>query len=573
MGISSAIYDDKSLSLGTGVWLGVALSTDGTKLYVCDYAPDKIHQFTLSIPFDISTGTPDSVSLDVTTQDGSPRAIAFKPDGTKLYVLGDSGNDVIQYGLSVAWDIDSAVYDDVEKDISDTGWSLRSIVFSPDGSAFYVTEEDNRVHQWDMSPAWDIATATNPSKSLDISTETTLPRGLFFNDNGTKVYVIGGTVIYQYGLSVAWDISTGSYDDESFNINSQTTYPWQIHYTGEKFYIVEDDSNKVHQYSFIPSPVLTPSTLTPDDPEFPNPTVTGGVLQIQGVGITVDSPEFPISTLLASGLLTPDTLDLDGPEFPISLLTTPINLIVSSADIADSPEFPTVSLTDAVLSVDSADIADSPEFPTSALSDTYIAAGLDVDGPEFPKVRLTQQIDQRFTPVVTYQCILTGAADLVADLDLSDSMANFQNYLNNENPSFTAVTVRVTSDIVTEIQNRENGEILINRVVTTWQGDTIVSEIARVPFETLRTDQGASSFSAVLSGSTSTDFTGSSTIELTGVSLRRQTGLNITFRAEIDSNLKPSDVAVWDGESITVSTMKHIYGSLVSFMELTGVVA
>ena len=53
----------------------------------------------------------NAASFSVTSQDITPTDIFFKPDGTKMYMLGDSSNTVYQYSLSTAWDIVTASYD------------------------------------------------------------------------------------------------------------------------------------------------------------------------------------------------------------------------------------------------------------------------------------------------------------------------------------------------------------------------------------------------------------------------------------------------------------------------------
>ena len=40
----------------------------------------------------------------------APSYIVFHNDGTKMYVLGDTGNDVNEYHLTTAYDIASATY-------------------------------------------------------------------------------------------------------------------------------------------------------------------------------------------------------------------------------------------------------------------------------------------------------------------------------------------------------------------------------------------------------------------------------------------------------------------------------
>ena len=45
----------------------------------------------------------DGASINIQTQESAPQDLFFKPDGTKVYITGQSGDDVNEYNLSTAW--------------------------------------------------------------------------------------------------------------------------------------------------------------------------------------------------------------------------------------------------------------------------------------------------------------------------------------------------------------------------------------------------------------------------------------------------------------------------------------
>jgi DNA-binding beta-propeller fold protein YncE len=73
---------------------------DGTKMFVLGDANNSVFQYTLSTGFDISTASYDSVSFSVATQETSPRALAFKSDGSKMYVAGNGTSNIYQYSTA-----------------------------------------------------------------------------------------------------------------------------------------------------------------------------------------------------------------------------------------------------------------------------------------------------------------------------------------------------------------------------------------------------------------------------------------------------------------------------------------
>ena len=102
--------------------------------------------------------------------------------------------------------------------------------------------------------------------SQSISTQDTNPRGIAWNNDGSKLYEIGlvSDKIYEYNLSTAYDISTASY---SQSISTQDAAPTGMTWNndGSKLYEVDYNSDKIYEYDVAPSPTsnLTGiSTLT-----------------------------------------------------------------------------------------------------------------------------------------------------------------------------------------------------------------------------------------------------------------------------------------------------------------------
>lgn len=234
---------------------------------------------------DIANASYDSVSFSTSTQEGNPRGIAFKNDGTKMYVVGLANDAVFQYTLSTAWDVSTASYDSVTLSVLSQDSIARDITFKDDGTSFYITGETNdSIFQYDLTTAWDLSTASYASKSLSVSTQETSPKACAFKSDGTKVYVAGGSGggdIYQYSLSTAWDISTGSYDSVSFDTSTQESSPYGIQFNpdGDKMWIVGTTNDTVYQYSL--STAWNISTASYDSVSFSVATQDGLPLNLE----------------------------------------------------------------------------------------------------------------------------------------------------------------------------------------------------------------------------------------------------------------------------------------------------
>jgi DNA-binding beta-propeller fold protein YncE len=231
---------------------GMFIKPDGTKLFLIGTSGDEVNEYDLSTAWDITTGT-FSQNFSVSTQDSSPTALFFKSDGTKMFVLGRGGDDVNEYTLSTAWDISTASYSQnfavSTQDTSPTG-----IFFKSDGTEMYVTGSSNdNVYQYNLTTGWDVSTASYDQAFSVFSQEST-PDSVFFKPDGTKMFITGGSSdkILEYALTTAWDISTASYsgDSEAFAINKQDTSPKGVFFKtdGTKMYMVGTARDALYQY-------------------------------------------------------------------------------------------------------------------------------------------------------------------------------------------------------------------------------------------------------------------------------------------------------------------------------------
>lgn len=249
--ISTASYvQNFSTSSQDSVPWGVAFSSDGTKMYIVGSSNASVYQYALSTAWDIATASYVQ-NFSVSSQEGIPRGIAFKGDGTKMYISGQLDDEVNEYSLSSAWDISTASYTQNFSVSSQDGLPL-GLAFKSDGSKMYVLGQQGKdVNEYSLSTAWDISTASYV-QNFSVSSQEIYPTGLAFASDGLNMYVTGvdGDDINQYALSSAWDISTASYV-QNFSVSSQDTTPRGLAFKsdGTRMYVVGDSSDSVYEYS------------------------------------------------------------------------------------------------------------------------------------------------------------------------------------------------------------------------------------------------------------------------------------------------------------------------------------
>lgn len=258
--VATLSYDgvSKLIRSQDSVPAGIFFKPDGTKMYMCGNSSDSVHQYSLSTAWDLSTLTFDSVSKSVTTENTNPRGIFFKPDGTKMYMMGNAAGAraVYQYSLSTAWDLSTASYDTVTLSVAAVTISASDLFIKPDGTKLYVPASNGIVYQYSLPTPWVLTGGSYDSVSVAVNLEQAQPQSAIFKSDGTKMYIIGNafgnSAIHQYTLSTPWDLSTAVYDTGvTFSFASQDSLPGAAFFRpdGAKLYIIGETNDTVYQYS------------------------------------------------------------------------------------------------------------------------------------------------------------------------------------------------------------------------------------------------------------------------------------------------------------------------------------
>jgi hypothetical protein len=255
---SLAVYEDKSFDASSQVAAGrdVRFKADGTKMYLLSNSGDLIYQYSLSTAWDVTTASYDSKSFATTSQENSPSGFYLASNGTKLYVVG-STNAVHQYTLSTAWDISTASFDNKEKSITPQDSAPTSLALNPTGTKMFVAGNSNsKVYEYTLSTAFDVSTATY-STFLSIQSS---PSGIELNSTGTKLYVVRVILdsVLSYTLPTAYSLSGGSEDGYIF-LRSENNDLRGVTFgdSGKRMYTMDDATESVYQYTVAEDTTIT----------------------------------------------------------------------------------------------------------------------------------------------------------------------------------------------------------------------------------------------------------------------------------------------------------------------------
>lgn len=267
-------FDD--VNSGNNDVRGLFFKSDGTKVYML-LSNRTIRCSSLSTAWDISTHG----SVDYTFPSSSfhfyhtnPHGLFISPDGTELYSTDDDYNRLHRYTMSTAWDLSTLSHTANVSTIGSQDSTPKDISFSPDGlNMYFVGASSDKIHRYTLSTAWDITTL-----SLDSSTSNTVeafPTSIFIKPDGTRYYVLGASTdnVYQFNPSTAYTLSsvlTSSTDiDSQFSVVNEETSPLSLYISpdGDHMYVGGGIGNGIDQYSLsgsttVPSLTDAASSLT-----------------------------------------------------------------------------------------------------------------------------------------------------------------------------------------------------------------------------------------------------------------------------------------------------------------------
>jgi len=244
----------------------LVFNPDGTKMFVVGRDGKDINEYTLSTGFDVSTASFVD-SFDVRNEETQPKGLAFNNDGTKMFVVGYTDDEVLEYNLSPGFDVSTATFVD--------GFSVRSedlipsgLAFNNDGTKMFVVgQQDDEINEYTLSTGFDVSTASFVD-AFDVSNEESSPLDLKFNHNGTRMFVTGynGKDVNEYTLSTGFDVSTASFVD-SFSVSSEESAPTGLAFNddGTKMFVSGKTGDDVNEYTLSCAYKVT-SSSTCDDP-------------------------------------------------------------------------------------------------------------------------------------------------------------------------------------------------------------------------------------------------------------------------------------------------------------------
>jgi hypothetical protein len=218
-----------------------------------DFSAD-IFQYNLTTGYDLSTASYSGTSFNVTAQDNNTQGLTFNSNGTRMFVVGGGVSDsILQYNLTTGYDLSTASYSGNSLSVVSQNNFPQGVFFNSNGTRMFMIGNGDDVFEYNLTTGYDLSTASYSGTSFDVNVQATGPTDVYFNSNGTRMFVSGINTnsVYQYSLTTGFDISTASYDSVSFDVSNEDTSPTGIFFnpTGTKMFMVGNSNDTIYEYN------------------------------------------------------------------------------------------------------------------------------------------------------------------------------------------------------------------------------------------------------------------------------------------------------------------------------------
>ena len=147
-----------------------------------------------AVAFDISYASYSGKSVDVNPPVDKPEGLIFTPDGTKMFVSDQTGTQIEELTLQVAWDISTASDTSSPLNIEASGSTeIEDIAFNTAGTKIFVVDrKQDKILEYTVSPAYDISEASLVSGGdLDMTSDSVdNAEDLFFSTDSLTLPVL-----------------------------------------------------------------------------------------------------------------------------------------------------------------------------------------------------------------------------------------------------------------------------------------------------------------------------------------------------------------------------------------------
>ena len=148
----------------------------------------------------------------------------------------------------------------------------RGITFNNDGTKMFIVGTTGAdVNEYTLSTGFDLSSTVTFVDSFSVSAKEGGPTAVKFNTDGTKMFITGvsSSNVHEYALSTGFDVSTASFTQTLVTTVDNDNFGLDFSADGTKMYITGNQTDKIYEYNL--SSAFDISTATFNQDKYLNP--------------------------------------------------------------------------------------------------------------------------------------------------------------------------------------------------------------------------------------------------------------------------------------------------------------
>lgn len=192
-----------SFNPGLSNVLSISVKPEGDKMFLAEATSKQIIEYALSPDYSLSSPTVGN-SLTISQL---PTDIFFRGTGSQVFVEDATADTITRFELEIEWDIPTASFFTNNLPVTD---QPRAIFWKPDGTKFFDLDLfTDVVRAHDITPngtPFNTNNLTLLPDTFSVLTQTSLPVGMFWSPDGSLLFILGNDEVFKYSTSVPFSI-------------------------------------------------------------------------------------------------------------------------------------------------------------------------------------------------------------------------------------------------------------------------------------------------------------------------------------------------------------------------------
>lgn len=229
----------------------IRVEENGSSIFITGFSSDTIRRYQATTPYSTLNANLQVESLSVSAQEGTPVDITFINGGSTLLLGGFSGS-IHQYNLTTPYSLNTGSFSGTSLSVAGRPTSME---FNQSEDVMLISNIEGSIIRYNLSTAGDITTAVQDANSLllsDIISGFSVAYALRVNTDGTRLFVMGfnQNVIYQIDLSIPYDLSSATYSGVELSAPGDLSSAYALEFAdeGRSMYTTGSGSQILHRY-------------------------------------------------------------------------------------------------------------------------------------------------------------------------------------------------------------------------------------------------------------------------------------------------------------------------------------